>query len=466
MSSDVPLRPDPDGASEGVPPATLRGPSTPGPDPAPASGPDPAPASRADAAPTSGADLARAALASAREAARARGVRPRPAGSRPVAGSRRGGYSGSGPDERDPQPLGVALGGLLAARGWQETSKVAAVMGDWERIVGADVAAHCRPESLQDGVLTVVAESTAWATQLRLLQRRVLQAVAEGVGAGVVSSLRIHGPTTPSWSRGPASGGRSRSSRHLRLTRRRKTSQSPLAALTPRSGPGTRGQARSRLCGRVSASTFPCRPRGQVHFAHVHAPGGTPSLRPHRRKKSPWPASSRIRPPPRPPRRPSPPPSSRRLRRRRATRRAASPSWRAWRRSASGPACTSARPVSAGSTTSSTKWWTTPSTRRSPVTATGWRSRSWRTVGSACATTDAGSRSTCTRWRSARRWRSSSRPCTPAASSTESPTQSPAACTGWACPWSTRCPAGSRWRSGGTAISGPSRTPRRVRRLR
>ena len=46
-----------------------------------------------------------------------------------------------------------------------------------------------------------------------------------------------------------------------------------------------------------------------------------------------------------------------------------SPSSRASRPSASGPACTSARPAPAGSTTSSTRLWTTPWTRRSPATA-------------------------------------------------------------------------------------------------
>ena len=54
---------------------------------------------------------------------------------------------------------------------------------------------------------------------------------------------------------------------------------------------------------------------------------------------------------------------------RRATTPRTSPSSRASRRSASVPACTSARPASGGCTTSSTRWSTTPSTRRSPATA-------------------------------------------------------------------------------------------------
>jgi predicted nucleic acid-binding Zn ribbon protein len=83
------------------------------------------------------------------------------------------------------------------------------VFGAWERLVGADVAAHCRPVRLADGELTVEAESTAWATQLRGLARRLLQRIAAEVGTNVVTKLHIHGPAAPSWRRGPRRvGGR------------------------------------------------------------------------------------------------------------------------------------------------------------------------------------------------------------------------------------------------------------------
>lgn len=56
---------------------------------------------------------------------------------------------------------------------------------------------------LTDGELTVQADSTAWATQLRLLQRQLLAKIAAGVGDGVVKRLRVQGPTAPSWRHGP-----------------------------------------------------------------------------------------------------------------------------------------------------------------------------------------------------------------------------------------------------------------------
>ncbi|MFC4018497.1 DUF721 domain-containing protein [Micromonospora sp. GCM10011542] len=113
------------------------------------------------------------------------------------------GYSGPGPDPRDPQPLGAVLNRLMKARGWQQPAAEATVFGAWERVVGAEVAQHSRPVKLEDGELTVEARSTAWATQLRLLAGSLLQQIGREVGHNVVRKLHIHGPAAPSWSKGP-----------------------------------------------------------------------------------------------------------------------------------------------------------------------------------------------------------------------------------------------------------------------
>ncbi|MDT5036066.1 MAG: hypothetical protein QOE03_1251 [Micromonosporaceae bacterium] len=158
-----------------------------------------------------GPELARAALDAA--LARQRGGRPARRGGRtggtgdaeagPGSGRRLRGYSGPGPDPRDPQPLAAVLARLIKARGWQRPTAEATVFGAWERVVGADVADHCRPVKLEAGELTVEAESTAWATQLRLLAAKLLHRIAAEIGPNVVTRLHIHGPAAPSWNRGP-----------------------------------------------------------------------------------------------------------------------------------------------------------------------------------------------------------------------------------------------------------------------
>ena len=118
-------------------------------------------------------------------------------------GRRLRGYSGPGPDPRDPQLFGAVLERLMKQRGWEKPKAEATVFGAWEKVVGPDIAKHSRPVKLDDGVLTVEAESTAWATQLRMLAATLLRNIASEVGHNVVKKLNIHGPAAPSWQRGP-----------------------------------------------------------------------------------------------------------------------------------------------------------------------------------------------------------------------------------------------------------------------
>jgi predicted nucleic acid-binding Zn ribbon protein len=76
------------------------------------------------------------------------------------------------------------------------------VLGRWNSVVGDDIASHATPMTLKDGVLSIAAESTAWATQLRMLQAQILAKINAAVGQGVVTSVRISGPAAPSWRKG------------------------------------------------------------------------------------------------------------------------------------------------------------------------------------------------------------------------------------------------------------------------
>ena len=155
-----------------------------------------------------GTELARATVGRARAAgaghgAGRRGQRPGSAAP-PAAPAVRGQtWSGSTADRRDPQPLSAAVDGLVGMQGWAEDLAVRGVLARWDLIVGADVAAHCTVERFVDGRLTVRADSTAWATQVRLLGAHVLRRLAEEAGDGVVTELAVLGPAAPSWVRGP-----------------------------------------------------------------------------------------------------------------------------------------------------------------------------------------------------------------------------------------------------------------------
>ncbi|UCM89114.1 DUF721 domain-containing protein [Streptomyces marincola] len=149
----------------------------------------------------SGVDLARVALRAAREQARERG-----AVTQQRRQARRGGLrSGARPGGRDPMLLGAAVERLTVERGWEMPIAVGGVLGRWPDLVGPDVAQHCAPEGYdeQSRVLTVRCDSTAWATQLRLLAPQLLRRLNGDLGRGTVTSLRVLGPAAPTRRAGP-----------------------------------------------------------------------------------------------------------------------------------------------------------------------------------------------------------------------------------------------------------------------
>jgi predicted nucleic acid-binding Zn ribbon protein len=106
-------------------------------------------------------------------------------------------------DARDPQPLSAAVERLVRDQGWQDQSAISVLIQEWADVVGQDLADHVVPVSFDEGELTLQAESTAWATQVRLLLPQLHRAVDDRVGSGVVRRIRVHGPQAPSWGAGP-----------------------------------------------------------------------------------------------------------------------------------------------------------------------------------------------------------------------------------------------------------------------
>jgi predicted nucleic acid-binding Zn ribbon protein len=149
------------------------------------------------------AEVARAALNRARAAAAARGIRPgqEPRRRTPLEPPR----GSPGKDGRDPRLVADTLAALVRDRGWTPDLSVGGVVGRWRDVVGDQVADHCEPETFEDGVLTVRTDSTSWATNLKLLAPQLLRRLADDVGDGVVTEVRVLGPAGPGFKRGPRS---------------------------------------------------------------------------------------------------------------------------------------------------------------------------------------------------------------------------------------------------------------------
>ena len=81
--------------------------------------------------------------------------------------------NGEGPP-RPPTRVRASLDRLLASWGAPAIGQLEAVFGRWTDVVGATVAAHARPSSLTGGVLVVVVDEPAWASELRWLEADLL----------------------------------------------------------------------------------------------------------------------------------------------------------------------------------------------------------------------------------------------------------------------------------------------------
>lgn len=110
--------------------------------------------------------------------------------------------SSAHPDDRDPQTLDATLGRLVSDQGWDTELRVHGVFSRWASVVGQEVADHVTPESYADGRLVVRTDSTAWATEMKLLAANLVHRLNQDLGDGTVEVIDVLGPHTPRWTSG------------------------------------------------------------------------------------------------------------------------------------------------------------------------------------------------------------------------------------------------------------------------
>ena len=106
---------------------------------------------------------------------------------------------------RDPHGLGDIIDGLTTKLGWDSPLAQSELIASWSEIVGVDTAEHSSPTSIEDGTLIIRCDSTAWATQLRLMRSQVTTQIALRFPGAGITTVRFEGPNAPSWKRGPRS---------------------------------------------------------------------------------------------------------------------------------------------------------------------------------------------------------------------------------------------------------------------
>ena len=118
---------------------------------------------------------------------------------RPRFGNRDEIRSGAHPDQRDPHLLNNIMKKFVKDHGWQQPTSVADLISRWPEIVGEEIATHVSIDifNADTNELILRTDSTAWATQIRLLSSDLKRRIAIEVGDGVVKTLKVYGPTQP-----------------------------------------------------------------------------------------------------------------------------------------------------------------------------------------------------------------------------------------------------------------------------
>ena len=102
----------------------------------------------------------------------------------------------------DPQSLEAVLAEMVAGRNWGQGIAEGNLFSNWAEVVGVEIAEHTTPISLVDGRLTIQSTSSAWATQMRLMQNELLKTISNSAPGAIVEELNVIGPHAPSWKRG------------------------------------------------------------------------------------------------------------------------------------------------------------------------------------------------------------------------------------------------------------------------
>lgn len=98
------------------------------------------------------------------------------------------------PDEkkRKPSPLGDVVTGFLKQSGLEERVEQAAVIPEWESLVGLQIAKVTTPRFVtSDGTLFVAVTTNGWMTELSLMEPQLLRALNAQAGRAKIRKIRL-----------------------------------------------------------------------------------------------------------------------------------------------------------------------------------------------------------------------------------------------------------------------------------
>jgi len=92
---------------------------------------------------------------------------------------------------REPERLAALVPAVLRDLGLEESARALRIHERWVEAVGDEVAAHCQPVALRDGILETRVDSSVWCQELRLRTPELLTALHDTLGDDAPTSLRL-----------------------------------------------------------------------------------------------------------------------------------------------------------------------------------------------------------------------------------------------------------------------------------
>ena len=103
----------------------------------------------------------------------------------------RSGYGARRRRKSQPIQVGNLVQAVLGDLGLEAAARSYRVGERWEEAVGSQVARHCRPIALRNGVLEARVDSSVWCQQLQLQTPQILASLREVLGDEAPSGLRF-----------------------------------------------------------------------------------------------------------------------------------------------------------------------------------------------------------------------------------------------------------------------------------
>lgn len=111
-------------------------------------------------------------------------------------------YDKSSRNDRDPVEISNVLTQISSDWGWSSELQVAAVIANWNSIVGEKIGSRTAVQGVSGKTLIVECVSTAWATELRRIRVEIITKIQTQYPDADINDLKFVVSGIPSWQHG------------------------------------------------------------------------------------------------------------------------------------------------------------------------------------------------------------------------------------------------------------------------